>query len=239
VRHDPAPRLRIEILLVALLMAAVAHAQSGFPFTNETLKYTVNWPSGLSLGEATFTAQHLSSAGWEFDMTLNAAIPGFALVDHVKASATDDLCSKQFERDLANGGRKTEEKIEFDQKQGSAHRVTTVPKNGGETTFSIAGCARDALTYVYYGRRELGQGRVPQAQNVYFGGPYSARMDYTGAQNVAVGGKSTVTDHLVVSVKGPKADFNFEVFYARDAARTPVAIRIPLPLGALSIELVP
>ncbi|MGA3234864.1 MAG: DUF3108 domain-containing protein [Bryobacteraceae bacterium] len=227
------------MLLAALLLTGAAHAQTGFPFTSETLKYTVNWPSGLSLGEATFSAQHLSSAGWEFDMTLNAAIPGFALVDHVKASATDDLCSKQFERDLSNGGRKTEEKIDFDQKQGSAHRTTTVPKNGGDSTFSIGGCARDALTYIYYGRRELGQGRVPQAQDVYFGGPYSARMDYTGAQNVTVGGKSTVTDHLVVSVKGPRADFNFEVFYARDAARTPVAIRIPLPVGALSIELVP
>jgi len=226
-------------IYAALLIASSAHAQTGFPFTNETLKYSVNWPSGLSLGEATFSAQHLSSAGWEFDMALNAAIPGFALVDHVKSSAADDLCSTRFERDLANGGRKTEEKIDFDQKQGSAHRVTTVPKDGGESTFSIAGCARDALTYVYYGRRELGQGRVPQAQNVYFGGPYSARMDYTGAQNVTVGGKSTVTDHLVVSVKGPKADFSFEVFYARDAARTPVAIRIPLPVGALSIELVP
>ena len=89
-------------------------------------------------------------------MALNAAIPGFALVDHVKASATDDLCATHFERDLANGGKKTEEKIEFDQKQGSAHRVTTVPKNGGETTFSIAGCARDALTYLYYAPPRVG-----------------------------------------------------------------------------------
>jgi hypothetical protein len=233
------PRLRVEILLAAILLTGAAHAQSGFPFTNEVLKYSVNWPSGLSLGEATFSAQHSSGAGWVFDLSLNAAIPGFALVDHVSASATDDLCSTQFERDLSNGGRKTEEKITFDRKQGSAHRITTVPKDGGESTFSIPDCARDALTYVYYGRRELGQGRVPQAQTVYFGGPYSAKMDYTGAQNIAVAGKSTVTDHLVVSVKGPKADFSFEVFYARDAARTPVAIRIPLPLGTLSIELVP
>lgn len=231
-------RLCVEILFAALLITT-AHAQSGFPFTNETLTYTVNWPSGLSLGEATFTALHHGSTAWEFDMALNAAIPGFALVDRVKASATDDLCSTQFERDLSNGGRKTGEKIEFDQKQGSAHRVTTLPKDGGESTFGIPACARDALTYVYYGRRELGQGRVPQAQNVYFGAAYAAKMDYTGAQNITVGGKSTVTDHLVVSVKGPRADFTFEVFYARDAARTPVAIRIPLPLGTLSIELVP
>ena len=56
-------------------------------------------------------------------------------------------------------------------------------------------------------------------------------MDYAGAQNIVLKGKSTVTDHLVISVKGPKSDFSFEVFYARDAARTPMEIRIPLPVG--------
>jgi len=233
------PRLRVEILFLVLLLTPAAQAQSGFPFTNEVLKYSVNWPSGLSLGEATFSAQRPASAGWEFDVSLNAAIPGFALADHLKASATADLCSTQFERDLSNGGRKTREKTTFDQDKSSAHRLTTQPKDGGESTFTIPSCARDALTYIYYGRRELGQGRVPQAQTVYYGSPYSVKMDYTGAQNIAVAGKSTVTDHLVVTVKGPKSDFNFEVFYARDAARTPLAIRIPLPVGTLSIELVP
>ena len=48
--------LQSLILFAALLMAAAAHAQTGFPFTNETLKYSINWPSGLSLGEATFSA---------------------------------------------------------------------------------------------------------------------------------------------------------------------------------------
>jgi hypothetical protein len=232
------PRLCVKILLSALLITS-AHAQSGFPFTGEVLKYSVNWPSGLSLGEATFSAQHPSSTGWEFDLTVNAAIPGFTLTDHFKASATADLCSTQFERDVSNGGKKTTEKTTFDQKEGSAHRITTLPKDGGESKFSIPSCARDALTYIYYGRRELGQGRVPQAQTVYYGAPYAVKMDYTGAQNITVAGKSTVTDHLVVTVKGPKSDFNFEVFYARDAARTPMAIRIPLPVGNLSIELVP
>jgi uncharacterized protein DUF3108 len=233
------PRLRVEILLLALLVTPLAQAQSGFPFTNEVLKYSVNWPSGLSLGEATFSAQRPTAGGWEFDATLNAAIPGFELNDHLKASSTTDLCSTEFERDISNGGKKNREKTTFDQKLGSAHRVTTLPKDGGESTFSIPSCTRDALTYVYYGRRELGQGRVPQAQTVYYGSPYSVKMDYTGAQNITVAGKSTVTDHLVVTVKGPKSDFNFEVFYARDAARTPLAIRIPLPVGTLSIELVP
>jgi len=233
------PRLRVEIALAALLLAPAAHAQSGFPFTNEVLKYSVNWPSGLSLGEATFSAQRPTIGSWEFDVTLNAAIPGYDLTGHLRAAATADLCSTEFERELSSGGRKSREKTTFDQKQGSAHRITTLPKDGGESTFSIPSCARDALTYIYYGRRELGQGRVPQAQSVYYGGAYAVKMDYTGAQNITVAGKSTVTDHLAVTVKGPQSSFNFEVFYARDAARTPLAIRIPLPIGALSIELVP
>ena len=85
----------------------------------------------------------------------------------------------------------------------------------------------------------MGQGRVPAAQQAIFGAAYSVRMDYTGPQTIAVGDKKpAVTDRLVVSVKGPKADFTFEIFYARDAARTPLAIKVPLPLGTLSVELV-
>jgi len=52
-------------------------------------------------------------------------------------------------------------------------------------------------------------------------------MDYTGAQTIAVSDKPTVTDHLVVNVKGPKSSFSFEMFFARDAARTPLLIRVP------------
>jgi hypothetical protein len=102
----------------------------------------------------------------------------------------------------------------------------------------IPSCARDAIAFVYFARRELGQGRVPPAQKIYFGSEYSVRMDYTGAMTIPVGEKSTVTDHLVIYVKGPKSDFNFEVFYARDAARTPLVIKVPLPVGTLSMELV-
>jgi hypothetical protein len=41
-----------------------------------------------------------------------------------------------------------------------------------------------------------------------------------------------------VAVKGPKSDFSFEVFFARDPARTPMQIRIPLALGTFTAELV-
>ena len=48
-----------------------------------------------------------------------------------------------------------------------------------------------------------------------------------------------MTDHVTVSLKGPKSDTAVEVFFARDAARTPLAIRIPVQMGKLSLELVP
>jgi len=41
-------------LFLALLLAAAPAADPTLP--NETLRYSVNWPSGLSLGEATLNA---------------------------------------------------------------------------------------------------------------------------------------------------------------------------------------
>ena len=94
------------------------------------------------------------------------------------------------------------------------------------------------MAFLYFARRELGQGRVAPPQQVFFGSAYSVRMDYTGAQTITVSDKPSVTDHLVVHVKGPKSDFSFEMFFARDAARTPLLIRVPLSVGTFSMELV-
>jgi len=225
------------VLVAALALAPAAVAQTGFPFQDESLHYNVNWPSGLSLGEAVFTAHHKVGA-WDLAMTLDAGIPGFAVADKIRSSATDDVCSLELERDLSQGARKTDEKDTFDQKKGEATRTTVFPAGGGKSTFSIPACARDAMAFLYFARRELGQGRVPPAQQAFFGSAYSVRMDYTGAQTITVSDKPSVTDHLVVSVKGPKSDFSFEMFFARDAARTPLLIRVPLSVGAFSMELV-
>jgi hypothetical protein len=74
---------------------------------------------------------------------------------------------------------------------------------------------------------------------VYFGAAYTVQPSYTGAQNITLSDKKTeVTDHLVFAVKGPKSEFSVEVFYARDAARTPLLIKIPQAVGTLSLELV-
>jgi hypothetical protein len=221
----------------AFLMVMSASAQTGFPFQDESLRYSVNWPSGLSLGDATFAA-HRTEAGWALDARFDVGVPGFPLKDHYHSSMTREMCSLELTRDIEHGSRKSAEKTTFDQKEGQAKRVTTLPKEGGTSSFDIPSCARDALAYLYYVREEMGQGRVAPPQAVFLGSSYSVRIDYTGPQDLTVGEKRSVTDHVLVSVKGPKSDFNFEIFFARDAARTPLEVRVPLSIGNISLELV-
>jgi hypothetical protein len=227
----------VLVAAAALPLVPAAVAQTGFPFQDETLHYNVNWPSGLSLGEAVFTAHH-KAGEWDLAMTLDAGIPGFAVADKIRSSVTDELCSLELERVISHGGKNTIEKTTFDQNKGEATRTTVFPAGGGTSTFSIPSSPRDAMAFLYFARRELGQGRVAPAQQVFFGAAYSVHMDYTGAQTITVSDQPAVTDHLVVHVKGPKSDFSFEMFFARDAARTPLLIRVPLSVGTFSMELV-
>jgi len=224
-------------LSLLLLLSAAAPAQTGFPFTDESLPYSINWPSGLSLGEATFSA-HKTQGGWSFEAAGDAAVPGFSIADKFHSSSTAELCSIGFTRDTTHGRRKTREKTTFDQAKGSARRTTTLPEGGGSTDLETPSCARDALAFIYFMRREMGQGRVAPQQNVYFGSAYSVRLDYTGAQTIRSGEKQAVTDHVNASIKGPSVSTTIEIFFARDAARTPLLIRIPAPVGTLSLELV-
>jgi hypothetical protein len=230
--------IRLLILISAVLNAAsAADKLTGFPFQNETLHYNVNWPSGLSLGEATVTASHAGTV-WNFGLALSVGIPGFPIADKYRSSSSGDLCSTELQRDLSHGAKKVLEKTTFDQTKGTAERQTLTPTGGGKSDLSFHGCGRDALAFWFFARRELGQGRVAPQETVFFGSGYSARLDYTGAMTIPVAEKPTVTDHLVARVKGPASDFTFEVFYARDPARTPLLIKIPVSVGTISLELV-
>jgi len=226
-----------RILITALFAAAPALCQTGFPFTDETLHYSINWPSGLSLGEAAFAA-HKTAAGWTLEASGDAGIPAFSISDRFVSTATPDLCSLELIREVSHGGRKSREKTTFDQQRNTAQRVTTLPEGGGVTDFDTHTCARDAVAFLYFARREMGQGRVAPVETVYLGGAYSVRMEYTGAVNIRSGGKPAVTDHVNVSIKGPKANLTIEIFFARDAARTPLEVRIPLTAGAFQMVLV-
>ena len=221
-----------RILLCALISAPLLPAAdqlTGFPFQNETLRYRVVWPGGKSLGEVTTTA-HQTADGWDFEMAANVAIPIVPIADKYKASAaTSDLCSSTLTREISHGKTKVTEKTEFDQKANMALRKTLVPAGGGQTEMQLPTCARDALTYQFFARREMGQGRVPPSGKIFFGSAYEVKTNYTGAMDIPFAGKPKTTDRLEVSVKGPASDFSFEIYYDRDAARTPLLIKIPLP----------
>ena len=206
----------------------------GAPVQDENLAYSINWPSGLSLGEARLIS-HLANDHWYFEMVLDAGVPGFAVSDHFRSIAGLDLCSVEFERETMQGSRRNREKTNFDYKKKSARRVTL---NGGRSETAIPACVHDALAFVFFARRELGKGRVPPAERVFYGSQYQVRIEYDGPKNITVNDKNVKADRVVVALKGPASDFRFEIYFTLDAARTPLAVKVPLAVGTVSMELV-
>jgi len=205
------------------------------PASAESLRYSINWASGLSLGEATLRADK-GKEGWDFEVTMDASIPGFALRDDYHSNATPDLCSIELDKTFTHGSKKADEKITFDQQNHTATRQTQ--NGGGKTDISISTCAKDALTFMQFARSELAQGRLAPQQSVIFGAPYNVRVEYTGAQKVKYGDQTADADRILATVKGPTTDLTVEIFFARDAARTPLLARIPLALGSFTVELI-
>ncbi len=226
-------RIAVSIALAALWLSSPAAAES-FPPADESLRYNINWPSGLSLGEAHLTARR-TAGQWEFELTLDAAVPGFAVSDRYRSQASGSLCSLEFEKNFTHGRRKAREKTVFDYGKNVARRSTV---NGGKTEIPIPACARDALAFIFHARGELSQGRVPPPSTVLFGAAYEVRLDYGGAQAITVNDARVEADRIAVSVKGPASTIGFEIFYARDPVRTPLLVRVPFTLGVFSMELV-
>ena len=224
-----------RFLSCAIVFMAAASGQNAIFKDGEVLRYNVNWPSGLSLGETQFTARRVSGLSWNFEMTLDAALPGFPIEDRYRAQASSSLCSERLEKNSRHGKRASQEDITFDSSTGKVTR-RTVPK-GGSSDFDVAPCARDALTFLYFVRQELAAGRIPGPQTVVFGAPYQIRFDFGGVKPVDVGGARQDADRLVAHLKGPNSELTFDLYFARDAARTLLLARVPLPVGAFTMEL--
>jgi hypothetical protein len=205
------------------------------PASAESLRYSINWASGLSLGEATLRADK-GKEGWDFEVTMDASIPGFALRDDYRSAATPDLCSLELDKTFTHGTRKADEKITFDQPNHTATRQTQ--NGGGKTDVSIPSCAKDALTFMQFARSELAQGRLVPQQAVVFGALYNVRIEFTGAQKIKYGDQTADADRILATIKGPTTNLTVEIFFARDAARTPLLARIPLALGSFTVELI-
>jgi hypothetical protein len=224
--------------LVVLLLAAPAAAQSGPSSDEEILNYTVNWPSGLSLGEGALRARRLPdpAGAREFSLVLDAAIPGVTVRDEYTSRTTADFCSLEFEKKSEHGRRKASEKSVFDRERGVMVRTTSA--GGGSSETPTAKCARDALGFLQFLRREVAQGRLPGPQAVHFGATYQLRLNYAGLQPLTVNGERLDADRLTATVKGPASENTFEIWLARDELRTPLRIRVPFALGTFSMDLV-
>jgi hypothetical protein len=229
--------LALRITLLTVLLSGqpyfAASPLTGFPFAEEDLTYTIGWPSGLSLGETRLHAKH-SGANWNFELTVDAGVPGFQVKDLFHSESTADFCTVSFDRNTSQGTRKT---LETETVGGGMLTRRTL-NGGGESTLAVPDCVKDALTYLYFARRELGQGRVPAAQQILFGGLYRARLDYAGAQTIEIGNKPVESDKVVCAIQGVASDFKFEMYFARDPARTPLLVKVPLAMGTFSMELV-
>jgi len=237
----PPAFLLLSILIMLLFQKPTAPPPpppppTGFPFTSETLNYSVNWPSGLSLGEAHLHAGK-SDKGWQFDFSVDASVPGFAVTDHYYSTANADLCSLELEKQVSHGSHSGHEKTVFDYKAGTATRTTLV-EAGGHTDIDISSCAHDGLDYIFYARKELAAGRVLPSQDVLFGASYSVKFDYVGQQEITVNEKKKQADRVMISLKGPSSDVSVEVFFDRDPARTPLLVKVPFSAGTFSMELV-
>ena len=222
-------------VLVALMAIAAPAANVGFPFADEQLNYSINWPSGLSIGEGHLLAKK-AGGHWNFSLSMDAGIPGFAVKDEYRAQAAGELCSSLFTKKTTHGTKKVDEATTVDYSKKIATRATG--NNGGKTEIPVSDCAKDALTYLFWGRQELGQGRIPKPRQVLFGALYQANFEYIGAAVIRVNDKEVKTDKLICTLKGPASELKFEMFVARDAARTPVEFRVPLPIGTFSMELI-
>ena len=201
----------------------------------ENLSYSINWPSGLSLGEGSITS---APSGHHIDLSLKleATIPGYPLRDEYRSRASVEFCSDTFEKLSTHGTRVTSEKSVFDAGQKLLRRETS---KGGKSELAIGPCAKDALTFLFFLRKELAQGRIPSPQTLYFGAPYQATFKFAGTHQLKVGDNRVEADRVTVSMKGPASTTNFEISFARDAVRTPLVIRSQFVMGSFSMELVP
>jgi hypothetical protein len=224
-------------LLAAFAVIAAPVAEPTLP--NETLRYSINWPTGVSLGEAQLSASSSAGASGQpghmhFQFDLDASAPAFAVSDRFRSDASGTFCSADFQKSISHGSKKVDDKETFDSQTG------TVTRGSGASQAEMSGntCAKDALTFLYFLRQELSQGRIPARATVYFGAPYEVRLNSAGTESIKIGSASVDADRITAAVTGPSSSISVEMLFLKDRARTLAVVRVPLALGRFSMELV-
>jgi hypothetical protein len=227
----------MKLQALGLMLLAITQVRA------ETLHYSINWQSGLSLGEASLRSDKLSAesesgqtGGWSFAMLLDAAVPGFTIHDEYSSIADDKLCTSKLEKTVTRGTRKTVEDIQVDSRTGTVTRET---RNGGKSQYPVQDCVHDAMAFLQFVRQELAQGRMAPQQSVVLGAKYEVQLTYTGTETIRVAGKNVAADRVKTVIKGPQADVTADLYFSHDDLRTPVLAKIPLALGTFTVELLP
>ena len=224
-------------ILLSGALSAASPAASVFP--NEKLDYTINWPSGLSFGEAHWTARNTGTAEapvWTSSLAFDAHIPGFALSNAYQSTSSASYCTERLARSIQHGVKSTTETETVDPQ---TLIVTRRPASGnGESKFAVPDCVKDALSFLFFTRHELLSGRIPPAQNILFGALYQVKLTSLGTHSVQSGGKAGLADRIGCAIQGPASTVNAEIDFAQDPVRTPLAVRIPVSLGTVALELV-
>ena len=215
--------------------AAAQQASSPFPplQQGETLRYRLQWPSGLTLGEATLRAIP-SGKEVRLELTVEAGLPQYTLRDTFSAVATqEDLCSLQFRQEISEGARQRVETIEFD----LSARQATHTRGNQTTTMAVPPCPRDPLTFLYYVRREAAAGRPVTSGAVQLKNGVAVQIVPGDQESVSVSGQAKQAEHYVVTYTGPGSARTFHLWLSPDAARAPVRIQAPFSLAVFTAEL--
>jgi hypothetical protein len=217
-------------LFLLLALTAIA-ADSNLP--NETLRYSINWPTGVSLGEAQLSASS-SAAHMHFTFDLDAGAPAFAVSDRFRSDSSGSFCSSEFEKSTSHGSKKADDTEKFDAATGTVTRGS----GSGQAEILSNPCGKDALTFLYFLRQELSQGRLPQRAVVFYGAPYELRLNSAGTESIKIGSAAVDADRITATATGPSSSISFEMLFLKDRARTLAVVRVPLALGKFSMELV-
>jgi hypothetical protein len=198
---------------------------------DESLRYSIRWPTGLSLGEGSLM---VTGNGLQSVFKLDASFPGVPVMGEFSSSSNARGCTDTFRKNYTFGLKKTMETITV--AGGQATRTTGA--GGGTSTQRVGDCVRDALAYLRFLRSELKAGRRPGPQKILFGAQYEVRLDYKGTAKLTSGEETVETDHFEFHVKGPASESSFEANFARDPGRTPIRFVVLTTLGAFTMDLV-
>jgi hypothetical protein len=223
---------------LAIATSFAATPTSHTPIPDESLDYSINWPSGLSLGEAHWKAHNSGTAqvpAWEFGFDVDAHVPAYGLTDSYRSKTSGEYCTDKLTKDQLHGTRKTGETETVDAKTLTATRTAAV--GDGVSNLTVPGCVHDALAFLFFTRRELVSGRIPAPQTILFGNKYEVKLTPLGQQKIRLGDRNYDTDEYGCHVQGPTALLDLNIYFARDTVRTPVLVKIPLAMGAFSVEL--